>query len=39
LNHLRSIEKKEVDFLVTVDKKSWFAVEAKINDTNPSAHL
>ena len=34
-----SVEKKEVDFLVTIDKKPWFAVEAKSNDTNPSPHL
>ena len=25
--------------MVTIDKKPWFAVEAKSNDTNPSAHL
>ena len=24
---------------MTIDKKPWFAVEAKSNDTNPSAHL
>ena len=39
LYYLRSIEKKEVDFLVTIDKKPWFTVEAKSNDTNPSPHL
>jgi predicted AAA+ superfamily ATPase len=39
LYYLRSIEKKEVDFLVTIDKKPWFAVEAKINDVNASPHL
>jgi len=39
LYYLRSIEKKEVDFLVTVDKKPWFAVEAKIKDVNASPHL
>ena len=39
LYYLRSIEKKEVDFLVTLDKKPWFAVEAKINDVNASPHL
>ena len=39
LYYLRSIEKKEVDFLVTIDKKPWFAVEAKINDANASPHL
>ena len=39
LYYLRSIEKKEVDFLVTIDKKPWFAVEAKITDVNVSPHL
>jgi hypothetical protein len=39
LYYLRSIEKKEVDFLVTIDKKPWFAVEAKVNDTSASPHL
>jgi len=39
LYYLRSIEKKEVDFLVTIDNKPWFAVEAKSNDINPSPHL
>jgi len=34
LHYLRSIEKKEVDFLVTIDGKPWFAVEVKLNDTN-----
>jgi len=34
LHFLRSIEKKEVDFLVTLDGKSWFAVEVKVSDTN-----
>jgi hypothetical protein len=39
LFYLRSVEKKEVDFLVTLDNKPWFAVEAKCNDINPSPHL
>ena len=25
--------------MVNIDKKPWFAVEAKSNDTNPSPHL
>lgn len=37
--YLRSIEKKEVDFLVTIDEKPWFAVEAKLNETNISKPL
>jgi hypothetical protein len=36
---VRSVEKKEVDFLVTIDNKPWFAMEAKSNDINPSPHL
>lgn len=33
---LRNVDKKEVDFLVTIDKKPWFAVETKSSDTNIS---
>jgi len=33
LHYLRSIEKKEVDFLISIDKKPWSAVEVKLNDT------
>lgn len=29
---LRDQEKREVDFLVTVDKKPWFSVEVKLSD-------
>ncbi len=29
LHYLRDQEKREVDFLVTIDKKPWFAVEVK----------
>jgi predicted AAA+ superfamily ATPase len=39
LYFIRSAEKKEVDFLVTIDKKPWFAVEVKIKDSNVSPHL
>ena len=39
LYYLRSLEKKEVDFLVTIDKKPWFAVEAKVSDVKISPHL
>ncbi len=39
LYYLRGTDKKEVDFLVTVDKKPWFAVEAKSNATTASPHL
>jgi predicted AAA+ superfamily ATPase len=39
LYFLRSAEKKEVDFLLTIDQKPWFAIEAKMNDTNVSSSL
>ena len=39
LNFLRNVDKKEVDFFVTVDNKPWFAVEVKISDTSVSPHL
>ena len=39
LYFLRSVEKKEVDFFLTIDEKPWFALEAKMNDTNVSPHL
>ncbi|UCE08183.1 MAG: DUF4143 domain-containing protein [bacterium] len=36
---LRNVDKKEVDFLVTVADKPWFCVEAKLNVTSPSQSL
>ena len=36
---LRDIEGREVDFLVTVDRRPWFAVEAKVKETKPSKYL
>lgn len=39
LYYLRTVDKKEVDFLVAINDKPWFAVEAKLNDTKPSPHL
>jgi predicted AAA+ superfamily ATPase len=39
LYFLRSIDKKEVDFFVTVDKKPWLAVEVKLSDTTVSPAL
>ncbi len=39
LSYLRDVDKREVDFLVTIDGKPWFAVEAKLNDTSLSPHL
>jgi predicted AAA+ superfamily ATPase len=39
LYYLRNVDKKEVDFLVTVADKPWFCVEAKVNETSPSPSL
>ena len=39
LYYLRSAEKKEVDFLFTIDGKPWFAVEANVNETNVAPAL
>ena len=39
LCYLRDREKREVDFLVVVGGKPWFACEAKVNDTMISPHL
>lgn len=39
LFYLRDVDKREVDFLVTIGRKPWFAVEAKFSDTTPSPHL
>lgn len=36
---LRDVDKKEVDFLVTVDRKPWFAVETKLAGENVSPDL
>jgi len=39
LYYLRDVDKREVDFLVTVKNKPWFAVEVKLNDTVLSPSL
>lgn len=39
LYFLRNVDKKEVDFLVTVDQKPWFCVEVKLNDTQIASPL
>jgi len=38
LHYLRDVSKREVDFLVTVDRQPWFAVECKVSahSANPS---
>lgn len=39
LYFLRDVDKREVDFLVTIGGKPWFAVEAKLKDAGISPHL
>lgn len=39
LYFLRDVDKREVDFLVTIDGKPWFAVEAKLNEISLAPHL
>jgi hypothetical protein len=39
LFYLRNVDKKEVDFLLTIDNKPWFAVEVKLSETVPSGNL
>ncbi len=39
LHFLRDVEGREVDFLVTVDKKPWLAVEVKNSSREPSKNL
>lgn len=39
LHYLRDAEKREVDFLVTFEKKPWFAVECKVGADHSSPSL
>jgi predicted AAA+ superfamily ATPase len=39
LHYLRNVDKREVDFLVTLDGKPWFAVEAKRNAENIGSNI
>jgi hypothetical protein len=39
LRYLRDRAGREVDFLVTLDRKPWFAVEAKLSETTVDASL
>ncbi len=39
LNYLRSSDKKEVDFLISVEGKPWFSVEVKTRETRPAPSL
>ena len=36
---MRDVDKREVDFLVTIGGKPWFAVEVKLNDATLSPHI
>ncbi|MBU4369197.1 ATP-binding protein [Patescibacteria group bacterium] len=39
LQFLRDIEGRETDFLITINKKPWLAVETKLSDKKISKHL
>lgn len=39
LFYLRNKGKKELDFLITKDKKPWLPVEAKLSETEPSSNF
>ncbi|MFH1429743.1 MAG: ATP-binding protein [Candidatus Margulisiibacteriota bacterium] len=39
LFYLRNVDKKEVDFMVTIDKNPWFMVEVKLRDTSIASPL
>jgi predicted AAA+ superfamily ATPase len=39
LHYLRDKEKHEVDFLITLDRKPWILVEAKLSDKSPAPSL
>ncbi|MFH0799210.1 MAG: ATP-binding protein [Pseudomonadota bacterium] len=39
LYYMRDVAKREVDFLVTIDRKPWFAVEAKVASDTISPDL
>jgi predicted AAA+ superfamily ATPase len=39
LYYVRDVFKKEVDFLICIQQKPWFAVEVKMSDTSPAANL
>jgi predicted AAA+ superfamily ATPase len=39
LHYLRDREKREVDFLLTLDRKPWALFEAKLSETSPSSAM
>lgn len=39
LHYLKNVDKKEVDFLVSFNRKPWFSVEAKLSDKEPSPNI
>ena len=39
LHYVRDREKREVDFLLTVNKKPWALIETKLSDTSPTPSM
>ncbi len=39
LHYLRNVDKKEVDFLITENRKPWFSVEVKLSDKEISPNI
>lgn len=39
LHYLRNVDKREIDFLITVDRKPWFAVEVKAGNPDVSPNF
>lgn len=39
LRYVRDREKREVDFLLTLNKKPWALIEAKLSDTSPAPSM
>jgi hypothetical protein len=39
LFYLGDVDGREVDFLVTIDRKPWFSVEVKMTDNHQSKHI
>ena len=39
LHFLRDTQGRETDFLITINKKPWLAIEVKLSDRNVSKHL
>ena len=39
LHYLRDTERRETDFLITINKRPWLAIEVKLSDKKVSKHL